>query len=57
MDWLELMRTSWPILLALISLIIILAKMHSQIEVLKEKVATLFQLWNKRNGSNGKSNH
>tara|TARA_R100001132_G_C3224769_1_gene61883 strand:- start:222 stop:386 length:165 start_codon:yes stop_codon:yes gene_type:complete len=54
MDWMELMRTSWPILLAIISLIIILAKMHSQIEVLKEKVATLFQLWNKRNGSNGK---
>jgi len=50
MDWMELMRTSWPILLALISLIIILAKMHSQIEVLKEKVATLFQLWNKHNG-------
>ena len=54
MDWMELMRTSWPILLAIISLIIILAKMHSQIEVLKEKVATLFPLWKKRNGSNGK---
>ena len=50
MNWMELLRTSWPILLALISLIIILAKMHADIQVLKEKVLTLFQLWNKRNG-------
>ena len=50
MDWLELIRTSWPILLALVSLIIILARMHSDIEVVKEKVKTLFDLWNKRNG-------
>jgi hypothetical protein len=50
MDWMDLTRTSWPILLALISLIIVLAKMHSDIEVIKEKIRTLFELWNKRNG-------
>ena len=50
MDWTEIIRTSWPILLALISLIIVLAKMHSDIEVMKEKIRTLFELWNKRNG-------
>jgi len=50
MDWMDLIRTSWPILVALISLIIVLAKMHSDIEVIKEKIRTLFELWNKRNG-------
>jgi len=50
MDWTDMIRTSWPILLALISLIIVLAKMHSDIEVIKEKIRTLFELWNKRNG-------
>ena len=50
MDWTEMISTSWPILLALISLIIVLAKMHSDIEVMKEKIRTLFELWNKRNG-------
>ena len=46
----DLIRTSWPILLAVVSLIIVLAKMHSDIEVIKEKIRTLFELWNKRNG-------
>jgi|TARA_R100000306_G_C4265828_1_gene87613 hypothetical protein len=50
MDWMDLIRTSWPILLAVVSLIIVLAKMHSDIEVIKEKIRTLFELWNKRNG-------
>jgi hypothetical protein len=50
MDWSDMVRTSWPILIALISLIIVLAKMHSDIEVIKEKIRTLFELWNKRNG-------
>jgi len=54
MDWMELLRTSWPILIAIVSLIIILAKMHADIQVLKEKVATLFQLWNKLNGKSDK---
>ena len=50
MDWMDFVRTSWPIMLSLISLIIVLAKMHSDIEVMKEKIRTLFELWNKRNG-------
>ena len=50
MEWSDMLRTSWPILLALISLINVLAKMHSDIEVMKEKIRTLFELWNKRNG-------
>ena len=46
----ELIRTSWPIVLAIISLIVVLVKMHSDIEVMKEKIRSLFELWNKRNG-------
>ena len=51
MDWMDMVRTSWPILHALISLIIVLAKMHSDIEVMKEKIKTLFDLWNKHSKS------
>ena len=49
MDWMDFVKTSWPIMLALISLIIVLAKMHSDIAVMKEKIKTLFELWNKIN--------
>ena len=37
----------WPIAVALISLIVILAKMHAAIEVLNEKVKVLFSIINK----------
>jgi|TARA_R110001599_G_scaffold66726_1_gene188885 hypothetical protein len=46
----EAIIKSWPIFLGIITLIIILAKMHGDIEILKEKVKTLFDLWNKNNG-------
>ena len=36
----------WPIFLGFITLVIVLAKMHSSIEVLREKVHTLFELFN-----------
>ena len=38
----------WPIFLGFITLVIVLAKMHSCIEVLREKVNTLFELWNEK---------
>ena len=44
----EIMPASWPIVLGLVTLIIILAKMHGDIEVLKDKIKTLFDLWNNR---------
>ena len=37
----------WPVLIALVTLIIILAKLHAAIEVLNEKVKVLFQIINK----------
>ena len=36
----------WPLAIAIIGLIIVLAKMHYAIEVLREKVKTLFDLHN-----------
>ncbi len=35
-------------LLALITLIIVLAKMDIKIAVLEEKIKTLFEMWNKK---------
>jgi hypothetical protein len=32
-----------------VTLVIVLSKMHNDIETLKEKVKILFELWNKRN--------
>mgnify|MGYP003627586766 FL=1 len=47
MLWMEFIRTSWPIFLALITLIVVLAKMHSDIQIIKEKIRTLFELFNR----------
>ena len=49
MLWMEFIRTSWPIFLALITLIVVLAKMHSDIQIIKEKIKTLFELFNRNN--------
>ena len=38
----------WPIFLGIVTLVIVLAKMHTDIEVLRDKVKTLFDLWNSR---------
>tara|TARA_R100000988_G_scaffold19559_1_gene9612 strand:- start:277 stop:441 length:165 start_codon:yes stop_codon:yes gene_type:complete len=45
----EILSTIWPILLGIVTLIIVLAKMHGDIIVLKEKVKSLFDLWNSKN--------
>ncbi len=38
----------WPLFLGFITLVVVLAKMHAEIETLREKVKSLFDLWNKR---------
>jgi hypothetical protein len=43
----ELIGQLWPIVLAFISLVIILAKMDVRVAVVEEKVKALFELWNK----------
>lgn len=45
---LDILVSLWPIFAGFISLVIVLAQMHSQIETLKEKVRTLFDLWNSK---------
>ena len=47
MDMFELLVRGWPILLALITLIIVLSKLDLRVAVLEEKVKTLFDLLNK----------
>jgi hypothetical protein len=45
-DSLNVIASLWPIFLGFVTLVIVLAKMHSSIEVLREKVHTLFELFN-----------
>ena len=42
----QLLVSLWPVFVGFITLVIVLAKMHSSIEVLRDKVKTLFQLYN-----------
>lgn len=48
MDTFDLLAKAWPILLAIITLIIVLSKLDLRVAVLEEKVRTLFDLINKK---------
>ncbi|MEN9589895.1 MAG: hypothetical protein RLZZ481_1681 [Pseudomonadota bacterium] len=48
MDTFDMLVKAWPILLALITLIIVLSKIDLRVAILEEKVKSLFELWNKR---------
>ena len=43
----DFIRNYWPQLIAFITLVMALTTMKVDIDVLKEKVKTLFELWNK----------
>ena len=43
----ELVRDFWPELVAFVAIVIAFATMKVDVDVLKEKVKTLFELWNK----------
>ena len=43
----DLLIQLWPILIGFVTLVIVLARMHSKIGVLEEKVRTLFELFNR----------
>jgi hypothetical protein len=45
---LEFINSIWPIAIGFVTLVIVLAKMHSDIETIKEKVRVLFELWNNK---------
>jgi hypothetical protein len=49
METLDAIGTIWPIAFGFVTLVIVLAKMHSDIEQIKEKVRVLFDLFNNRN--------
>jgi hypothetical protein len=44
----EVISSVWPVFVGVISLVIVLAKMHSSIQVLDDKVKVLFDLFNNR---------
>ncbi len=44
----DIMVSAWPIVFGFVTLVIVLAKMHGQIEVMQEKIKTLFELWNSK---------
>lgn len=46
MEALNTVSTVWPIFVGFIGLVIVLSRMHTDIEVLKDKVRTLFDLFN-----------
>ena len=44
----DFLQNYWEQLVAFVVLVTILAKMRVDVDVLKEKVKTLFELWNQR---------
>jgi len=48
MEILDAISTTWPIFIGVVGLVIVLAKMHGDIQIMKEKIRTLFELWNKK---------
>jgi hypothetical protein len=48
MDTFDLLVKAWPILFALVTLIIVLSKLDLRVAVIEEKIKTLFELFNKR---------
>jgi hypothetical protein len=47
MEAFEILTRAWPVILAVITLIIVLSKLDLRVAVLEEKVKTLFDLLNK----------
>ena len=48
METFDLLVKGWPLLLAIVTLIIVLSKLDLRVAVLEEKVRALFELWNKK---------
>jgi hypothetical protein len=48
MEVFEVFTRAWPVILALITLIIVLSKLDLRVAVLEEKVKALFDLVNKK---------
>jgi hypothetical protein len=48
MTALDAINVLWPVAVGFVTLVVVLAKMHGDIETIKEKVKVLFELWNNR---------
>lgn len=48
MDLFEIFTRAWPVILAMITLIIVLSKLDLRVAVLEDKIKTAFELINKR---------
>tara|TARA_R110000822_G_scaffold33039_4_gene94629 strand:- start:255 stop:404 length:150 start_codon:yes stop_codon:yes gene_type:complete len=48
METLDSLEALFPLMVGFITLVIVLAKMHADIETIKEKLKVLFELWNSR---------
>ena len=48
MEFFDLLAKGWPILLAIITLIIVLSKLDLRVAVLEDKIKTLFELFNRK---------
>jgi hypothetical protein len=44
----ETISALWPLAVGFVTLVIVLAKMHADIDTIKEKVRILFELWNNK---------
>jgi hypothetical protein len=57
MDIIDLISKVWPICLAAITLIIVLAKLEQRMSAAEEKIRTLFELYNRDHDDNGHHRH
>jgi len=48
-EYVDLIGSIWPIFVGFIVLVLTLGKRMSRMDVVEEKVKTLFELWNKKN--------
>ena len=48
MEYVDLISSTWPIFVGFIILVLTIGKLMSRMDVVEEKVKTLFELWNKR---------
>ncbi len=49
MEYVDLISSIWPIFVGFIILVLTIGRLMSRMDVVEEKVKTLFELWNKKN--------
>jgi hypothetical protein len=49
MEYVDLISSIWPIFVGFIILVLTIGKLMSRMDVVEEKIKTLFELWNKKN--------